>query len=61
MIEVYISRELALQLGCIEASDVQNHRELRKGAACLLVRDPLTLAPMFWPIIPASAVTRESS
>ena len=60
MIELYCSRELALQLGCIEAEDAQNHRELRKGAACLLVRDPLTLAPMFWPIIPATAVIRSS-
>jgi hypothetical protein len=55
VIEVYISRDLALKIGCIIPSDVQHHRELKKGIPCLLVRDTLTLDPMFWPIVPALA------
>ncbi len=53
MIEVYISRELALKLGCIIPGDLQHHREIKKGIACMMARDPLSLDPMFWPIVPA--------
>lgn len=52
--QVYISRELALRLGCIEPTDMQHHREMKKGAAFLLVRDPQTMAPLFWPVVPAA-------
>jgi hypothetical protein len=52
LIELRVSRELALKIGCIEPSDRKHHRELRAGRLCMLVRDPETLAPLFWPIIP---------
>jgi hypothetical protein len=60
MIELRCSRDLALRLGCIEPNDAQHHRDLRKAGSCMLVRDPTTLAPMFWPLVTAAAVQRSS-
>ncbi len=59
MIEVYISRDLAMRLGCIVPGDAQQHREMKKGTAYLFVRDPLTLEPMFWPIISPLRLPRD--
>lgn len=54
MIEVRMSRELALQLGAIEAASLEHHRQLRARGDCLLVRDLKTMQALFWPIIPGA-------
>ncbi len=46
--ELRCPRELALKLGAIEPRDVRHYRELDNGAT-MLIRDPVSLRPMFWP------------
>lgn len=49
--ELRCSRELGLRLGAIEPNTIENHKRLRASGLCLLLRDPVTLLPMFWPLI----------
>ncbi len=51
MIEVRMSRELALQLGAIEPKSVEEHKTLRASGKFILVRDRVTLLPMFWQLM----------
>ena len=58
--ELHCSRELALRLGAIEPLDVEHHRKLKNGAT-LLVRDPVLLCPLYWPMISNRQLTIGSS
>lgn len=48
MIELRCSRELALWLGAFEPSSPAHHRELRASGQYMMLRDRITLRPMFW-------------
>lgn len=61
MIELRCQHDLARWLGAIEPQDVQQHRALKAGAASLMVRDPITLLVMFWPLVSGAEITRASS
>lgn len=61
MIELRCSHDLALWLGAIEPHDVLHHRALKANGVSLMLRDPLTLQVMFWPLVSGTEVTRASS
>lgn len=61
MIELRMSRETALWLGCIEPIDIEDHRAMRASGQFLLVRDRLTQLPMFWWIVPLDQAIYRSS
>ncbi len=62
MIELRCPADLALKLGAMEPDTLREHRQLRASGHFMLVRDPVTLLPMFWQIVPVTGdVTRESS
>lgn len=61
MMELRCSHDLALWLGAIEPQNIGHHRALRAGAASLMVRDPVTLLVMFWPLVSGSEITLSSS
>lgn len=46
--ELRCSRDLALRLGAIGPETIAHHKELR-AAGHMLVRDPATGWPSFWP------------
>lgn len=46
--ELRCPRELALRLGAIAPLDIAAHKEL-KNAGHILVRDPESAEPVFWP------------
>lgn len=48
MMELRCSRDLAFWLGAIGPETMVQHKEL-KNAGHMLVRDPATSRPMFWP------------
>lgn len=48
MIELRCSRELAIWLGAEVPASVNDHRRLRASGQFILVRDRVTLEPMFW-------------
>lgn len=53
-LELRCSRDLALRLGAVAPLSVGHHRELF-AAGGLLVRDPVTAWPLFWPWQTSSA------
>lgn len=59
MVELRCPRELAVRLGAIVPLDLDAQREL-KSAANLLVRDPVTAEPVFWPWLIVPVTTRSS-
>lgn len=59
MVELRCPAELALKLGALNPRDLEQHRQFRASGHYMLVRDPVTLLPMFWEIIRAGDVTRE--
>lgn len=52
MSELLCPERLALALGCEVPRTMLEHRARRASGRHLLVRDPATLLPMFWPLIP---------
>lgn len=61
MVELRCPHDLAQWLGAIQPHDVQHHRALKAGAASMVVRDPVTLQVMFWPLVSGSDITVASS
>lgn len=53
LIELRCSRELAILLGAFEPTSVEHHRTCRASGRFLMIRDPVTLVPLFWPLVPA--------
>lgn len=49
MIELRCSHDLAVLLGAIRPGNMAQHRQLR-DAGHMLVRDPETSCPLFWPM-----------
>jgi hypothetical protein len=60
--ELHCSRDLALRLGAVGPETMAQRKEL-KNAGHLLVRDPETSWPMFWPwqVTTTEMVTSKSS
>jgi hypothetical protein len=60
--ELFCSRDLALRLGAVAPETTAHHKAL-KNAGHLLVRDPETSGPMFWPwqVTTSEMVTSRSS
>jgi len=53
--ELRISRELALRLGAIDPETIAEYHEMRR-AGLMLLREPETGRPMFWPkVLPTSS------
>jgi len=52
-VNLMCSRELALKIGAVEVLSAHQFRAIRASGA-IVVRDPETLQPLLWPIIPGS-------
>lgn len=50
--ELRCSLDLAIKLGAISPIDVAQHKALKLDGQHILVRDPETGWPMFWPMAP---------
>lgn len=48
LIELRCSRELALKLGCVEPTSLDEHKQMRASGLYLLARDPVKMVAMFW-------------
>ncbi len=48
MIEIRMSRELALWLGAVHPTSIEEHKRFRASGQFILVRETMTLEPMFW-------------
>lgn len=54
MIEIRMSQDLALRIGAIQPQTLEEHRAWRESGGCFMVRDPRTMAVMFWPFVSAA-------
>ncbi len=57
--ELHCPRELAIWLGAFEPGNLGNYRDCR-ARGDLLLRDPLSLRPMFWPLLPGAVAFGEN-
>jgi hypothetical protein len=48
VIELRCSRELAIWLGAVPPTSVEDHKRMRASGQFILVRERVTLEPMFW-------------
>lgn len=51
MIEVRISADLAVRLGALQPATLEEHRAWRESGQAFMVRDPRTMAVLFWPFV----------
>lgn len=60
MMELRCTRDLALRLGAVEPASVDQHKGM-KNAGHLLIRDPATSFPLFWPLVAGVGLIARSS